>query len=97
MPQLTLVLMLVGALVVVLGLFMDINAHLKNRSKKMAPFRSYFGADYDRDLLRQASWSDGQSSSDPRTRFDATNVRDSDATERYAEGSGAIRRNRDLD
>jgi hypothetical protein len=97
MPQLTLVLMLVGAFVVVLGLFMDIRAHLKNRSQEMAPFRGYFGAEYDRDLLRQSSWSDGESSSDSRTRFVATNVGNSGATERRAVASGAIRGNRDQD
>jgi len=97
MPDFTLVLLLVGVFVFVLGMFMDVRAHLKNRSQEMAPFRGYFGAEYDRDLLRQGFWSDGESPSDPRTRFDATNVRDSDATERRAEGSGAIRRNRDRD
>ena len=95
MPQLTLVLMLVGAFIVVLGLFMDISAHPKNRSREMAPFRSYFEGDYDRDLLRQSSWSDGERPPDPRTRFHATDVGDCSATEHDPESSSAIRRNRD--
>ena len=95
MPQLTLVLMIVGAFLVVLGLFMDISAHLKNRSQEMAPFRGYFGAEYDRDLLRQSSWSDGDSPSDPRTRFHAIEAGDHGATEHLTEGGAAIRRNRD--
>jgi len=97
MPQLTLVLMLVGAFLVVVGLFIDIRAHLKNRSEEMAPFRGYFGAEYDRDLLRQSSWSDGENPSDLQNRFDATNVGDSSAIECGQEAGGAIRRSRDRD
>jgi len=97
MPQITLVLMLVGALIVILGLLMDIKAHLKNHSKEDAPFRGYFGTEYERDLLRQSSWSDGESSSEPRTRFDAANVGDFGATKRRQEASSAIQPNRDRD
>jgi hypothetical protein len=97
MPHFTLVLLLVGLFVFVLGMFMDARVHLKNRSQEMAPFRRYFGAEYDRDLLRQSSWSDGESPSEPQTRVEATNMGDRCAIERRPEGSGAIRRNRDWD
>jgi hypothetical protein len=97
MSNLTLVLMIVGAFVLVLGIVMDVRAHLENRSEELAPFRNYFGAEYDRDLLRQSSWCDGENPSDRRTRFDAFNVDDCGATERYSRGSGTIRRNRDRD
>jgi hypothetical protein len=97
MSQLTLVLMIVGAFVLVLGIVIDVRAHLENRAEELAPFRNYFGAEYDRDLLRQSSWSDGESSSDRRTRADAFNVSDCGATDRYSTSGGSVRRNRDRD
>lgn len=97
MSHLTLVLMIVGAFVVVFGIVIDVRAHIENRAEELAPFRNYFGAEYDRDLLRQSSWSDGESTSDRRTRSDAFNVSDCGAAERYSRGSGSVRRNRDRD
>ena len=95
MSHLTLVLMIVGVFVLVVGIFMDVRAHLENRGEELAPFRNYFGAEYDRDLQRQSSWSDGENPSDRRTRFEAFNVGDCGATGRYSRGSSTIRRNRD--
>jgi len=95
MSHLTLVLLIVGAFVFVLGMFMDVRAHFENRAAELAPFRNYFGAEYDRDLLRQSSWSDGENPSDRRTRFEAFNVGDCGASERYSRGSGTIRRTHD--
>ena len=97
MSHFTLVLMIVGVFVLVLGIFMDVRAHLENRGEELAPFRNYFGAEYDRDLLRQSSWSDGENPSDRRTRFEAFDVGHCGATGRYSSGSGTIRRNRDRD
>jgi len=97
MSHFTLVLMIVGAFVLILGMVMDVRAHLEDRREEMAPFRHYFGPEYDRDLLRQSSWCDGENLSDRRTRFDAFNVGHWDATERYSRSSGTIRRNRDRD
>jgi len=97
MPHLTLVMMIVGALIFVIGIFMDVRAHLEHRGEELAPFRNYFGAEYDRDLLRQSSWSDGENLSGRRTPFDAFDAGDSDGMERYSRDSGTIRRNRDRD
>lgn len=102
MPHLTLVLMIVGAFFIALGMFIDLKAHLENRSEEMAPFRYYVGTEDDRDLLRQSSWYDGEnpcgsenSSDDRRTRFSAFSAGQCGATDRYSRGAGAFRRNRD--
>ena len=97
MSHLAIVLLIVGAFALILGTVMAVRAYLENRGEEMAPFRNYFGPEYDRDLLRQSSWCDGENLSDRRTRFDAFNVGHWDATERYSRGSGTIRRNRDRD
>jgi hypothetical protein len=65
MSHLTLVLMIVGVLVLALGIFIDVKAHLGNPNEKMAPFRYYCGTEDDRDLLRQS------------LRYDSRNSRDS--------------------
>ena len=97
MSHLTLVLLIVGAFVLILGTVMAVRAYLENRGEEMAPFRNYFGPEYDRDLLRQSSWCDNESPYDRRTRFNAFKVRDRGATERYSSGSGTNWRNRDRD
>ncbi|MGO8933101.1 MAG: hypothetical protein ACLPLZ_14230 [Terracidiphilus sp.] len=97
MSHLTLVLMIVGAFVLLLGILMEVKAHLENRGEELAPFRNYFGAENDRDLQRQSSWSDGENPSDRRTRFEAFNVSDCGVTGRYSRGGSTILRNRDRD
>jgi hypothetical protein len=97
MSHFTIALLIVGAFALVLGAVKAARAYLKNRSEEMAPFRHYFGSEYDRDLLRQSSWCDDESSSELRTRFDAINVRDRGAAERYSSGRDTTRRKRDLD
>jgi hypothetical protein len=95
--HLTLVLMVVGAFVLVLGIVIDVRAHLENRAEELAPFRNYFGAEYDRNLQRQSSWSDDENLSDRRTRYEDFKVGDCGASERYSRGSGSVRQNRDQD
>jgi hypothetical protein len=97
MSHLTLVLMIVGAFVLVLGIVIDVRAHLENRAEELAPFRNYFGAEYDRDLLRQSSWSDGENPSGRRSRYEDFNVSDCGATDPYSRGGGSVQRNRDED
>ena len=97
LSHLTIAMLLVGAFVLIFGTGVAARAYLKNRAEEIAPFRHYFGPEYDRDLLRQSSWCDGENLSDRRTRFEAFNVGHWDATERYSRGSGTIRRNRDRD
>ena len=97
MSHLTIVLLIVGAFVLILGTVMAVRVYLENRVEEMAPFRHYFGPEYDRDLLRQSSWCDDENLYDRQTRFNAFNVRDLGATERYSRGSGTTWRNRDRD
>jgi hypothetical protein len=97
MSHLAIVLLTVGAFVLILGTIRAVRAYLENRSEEMAPFRNYFGAEYDRDLFRQCSWCGDDNLYDRRTRVDALNVRDRSAIERYSGGSGTTWRNRDRD
>ncbi|MGD0480147.1 MAG: hypothetical protein ABSA42_08250 [Terracidiphilus sp.] len=97
MSHLAIVLLIVGAFVFILGTVKAVRAYLENRGEEMAPFRNYFGPEYDRDLLRQSSWSDDENLNDRRTRVDAFNDRDRGATERHSIGSGTAWRNRDRD
>jgi hypothetical protein len=97
MSHLAIILLVVGAFVLVPGMIMAVRTHLENRAEELAPFRNYFGAEYDRDLLRQSSWCDGEYASDRRNRFDAVNVGDSGATARFSKGGGTIRWNRGRD
>jgi hypothetical protein len=97
MSHLTIVLLIAGAFAFILGTVKAVSAYLENRSEETAPFRNYFGPEYDRDLLRQSSWSDDENLYDRRTRSDAFNTRDRGATERYSSGSGTTSRNSDRD
>ena len=97
MSHLAIVLLIVGAFALILSTVMAVRAYLENRGEEMAPFRNYFGPEYDRDLLRQSSWCDDENPYNRRTRIDAFNVRDRGATERYSSGSGTTWRNRDRD
>ena len=60
MSHLTIVLLIVGAFVLILGMITAVRAYLENRRQETAPFRDYFGPEYDRDLLRQSSWCDDE-------------------------------------
>ena len=97
MSHLTMVLLIVGAFVVILGSVKAFRSYIVNRDEEMTPFRNYFGPEYDRDLLRQSSWCDDDNLNDRRTRIDAFNVRDRGATERYSSGSGRTWQDRDRD
>jgi hypothetical protein len=82
MSHLAIVLVIVGAFILILGTVMADRAYLKNRGEAIEPFRDYFGPEYDRDLLRQSSWSDNENLYDRGTYSDAFNISDSGATER---------------
>ena len=97
MSHLAIVLLIVGAFALILGTVMAVRAYLENRGEEMAPFRHHFGAEFDRDLLRQSSWCDDENLYDRRTRMNAFNARDRGATERYLSGGGTAWRNRDRD
>jgi hypothetical protein len=86
----------VGTFVLILGAVKAIKTSFKNRCDEIAPFRNYFGPEYDRDLLRQSSWSDDVNLHGLRTRL-AVNIREHGVTKRYSSGGGTTWRNRDLD
>jgi hypothetical protein len=96
MSHLAIVLLIVGALVLILGTFKAIS-YLANRGEEMAPFRNYFGPEYDRDLLRQSSWCDDENLIDRRTRTEAFDTRDRNATELHSNGNSTAWRDRDRD
>jgi hypothetical protein len=97
MSHLTIALLLVGALVVMFGTVMAVRMYLKNRVEEIAPFRHYFGPEYDRDLLRQSSWCDDQNLCDRQTGFNAFSVRNPGTDERYSRDSSTTRRDGDRD
>lgn len=69
MSHFAIVLLIVGAFALIIGTVMAVRAYLENRGEEMAPFRNYFGPEYDRDLLRQSSWCDNENSYDRQSRF----------------------------
>jgi hypothetical protein len=97
MSHLAIVLLIVGAFALILGTVTAVRAYLENRGEEMAPFRNYFGPEYDRDLLRQSSWCDNESPYDRQSRFSAFKIREGGATGRHSSGSGTTWRNRDRD
>jgi hypothetical protein len=96
MSHLTIALLVVGAPVLILGAVKAIKTSFENRCDESAPFRNYFGPEYDRDLLRQSSWSDDENHHGLRTRL-AVNIREGGVTERYSSGGGTTWRKRDQD
>jgi len=58
MLYLTIAMLLVGALVLVLGAVLVVEAFIENRREEPASFQDYFRPGYDRDLLRQSDWSE---------------------------------------
>jgi hypothetical protein len=97
MSHLAIVLLIVGAFALILGTVIAVRAHLENRGEEMATFRRYFGPEYDRDLLRQSSWSDNENPYDRQARLNDFNARERGTTERYSSSKGTIWRNRDRD
>jgi hypothetical protein len=97
MSHLTIVLLIAGAFAFILGTMKAVSAYLENRGEEIAPFRNYFGPEYDRDLLRQSSWCDDDNLYDRSARIDAFNTRDRVVTERHSSGNGTTWRNRDRD
>jgi len=97
MSHLAIVLLIVGAFALILGTVKAVRAYLENRGEEMAPFRNYFGPEYDRDLLRQSSWCDNENPYDRQTRLNTFNVRARGTTERYSSGRDTAWRNRDQD
>ena len=97
MSHLAIVLLILGAFALVLGTIKAVRAYLENRGEEMAPFRNYFGPEYDRDLLRQSSWCDDENPYDHQTRLNAFNVRERSITGRHSSGRITTWQNRGQD
>jgi hypothetical protein len=98
MSHLANVLMIVGAIVFVPGMVVAVKAYLKNRREEVAPFRHYFGYEYNRDLLRLSTFSETEDwMADPHSRFAPLRLRDSDASKRFTRISGTTQQNRERD
>jgi len=93
MSHLMIVLFIVGAFALILATVKAVRAYFEKQRELAAPFRNYFGSKYDRDLIRQSSWSDDENLYGFRTRY-AVIIRDQDATERYSSGGGRTWGNR---
>ena len=82
MSHFTIALVIVGAYVLIFGTVMAVRAYLRNRFEEVAPFRNYFGAEYDRDLLRQSSWCDDENLYDRPTRIGEFDIHERNSNER---------------
>jgi hypothetical protein len=77
MPHLTNYLLIVGALVLIFSIVMAVRAYLENRREEAAPFRNYFGSEYDRELLQRSSFSETEDwPADRDARFTPFRLRD---------------------
>jgi hypothetical protein len=75
--------MLIGAFLVILAIVIGVSAFLDGRRGKPAPFRDYFGPEYDRDLLQQSAFSETEDwLADGHARFSPFRLRDPAANER---------------
>jgi hypothetical protein len=92
MFHLTNILLTIGAFAFIFGVATVVRAFREKSRGEAAPFRHYFGPEYDRDLLRQSSWSDNENPNDRQTPFDAFNLRCRGVTERYLKDRETTRR-----
>jgi hypothetical protein len=96
MHHLIYVLLLVGVIILIFATIMALRSHLQNRRGNAAPFRDYFGPQYDRDLLRYSALSEAEDwQADPHSRFAPIRLRDPDTTNRFTNVSGTAQRNRE--
>jgi hypothetical protein len=83
MFHLTNALLIVAALVLIPGVVMAVRAFLENRREEAAPFRNYFGSEYDRKLFRHSSFRETEDwQADRHPRFAPFRLRDPGADER---------------
>jgi hypothetical protein len=83
-------------LVLILGVGVAARAFLGYRRGKSAPFRDYFGPEYDRDLLQQSSLSETEDwLADRHARFTPFRLRDPGTSQQRTRVSGATQLDRD--
>ena len=93
MFNLTNILSTIGAFALIFGVATVARAYREKRREEAAPFRHYFGPEYDRDLLRQSAWCDDENPNDRQFPFDAFNLRYLGVTERYLKDPETTLRN----
>jgi hypothetical protein len=83
MDHLTKAQLFVGALIIVVCVILVFRAILQHRRNEAAPFRDYFGPEYDRDMLQQSELSESEEwRADRRYSFTPFRLRDPGASER---------------
>jgi len=88
-------LLLVGVFTLIAGVVRSVTAILERRREEAAPFRDYFGSEYDRDLLQLSSSSETEDwSADRLPRFTPFRLRALELHPRRTEIGGSKRRNR---
>jgi hypothetical protein len=98
MNHLTSAMLLIGGFVLILGIVVAVGAFLENLAGKAAPFRDYFGPEYDRDLLRHSAFSETEDwQAERHSRFATFRLRDPDCSERRRKKGGATRWERGSD
>jgi hypothetical protein len=96
MFHLTIAMLLIGAIVLLLGVVLAVRAFIEKRNGEMAPFRDYFGPEYDRDLRRQSAFSDSEDwRADYQSRFTPFRLRDPEANNQETRVSGATQWDRE--
>ena len=87
-----------GAIILFVGVGLAVKAFFANLRERSAPFRDYFGPEYERDLLRQSFFSETQDwRADSDARFTPFRLREQGTSERRTRVGGSVRRDRDSD
>ena len=90
------VILFVGAFVLFLGVGLAVRAFLANLRERSAPFRDYFGPEYERDLLQQSAFSETQNwQEDGDSRFAPFRLRDQETNQLRTRVSVSVRWDRD--
>jgi len=90
MPHITYGLLLFGAFVLIFGIAIAVDALVDKDRKEEPPFRNYFGAEYDRDMLQHSSASESEAwQADLDSRFTPFRLRDRRTGERRGSDADA--------
>jgi len=83
MDHITKTQLLAGAFILIVGIVLALRALLRYLRRDSAPFRDYFGPEYDSDMLQHSALSESEEwQTDYRPRFTPFRLRDPEAKER---------------
>lgn len=83
MDHITKAQLLVGAFILIVCVILALRAILRHHRGETAPFRGYFGPEYDRDLLEHSALSESDEwRADCRSRFTLFRLRNPEASDR---------------